>query len=220
MDNYRSLEFIDLDFIKKIYNKNFFNKNFNKTRDLFLLSFYLGGIDIRELLIIKPNKLIKGAAIIGSNYGIEFPFPLIDEAEKIFNRYEGTYYALDVLKNVYDDYKKKELFQEASRYRIHLDYDLDFMFTSMKLPFKIRFQDINIIWNKVARELDVNKKIINYINEIYNNPYQRKLTEGLLTDIYKELNLIMDHFFGIYKRERESEYPKILDDGSILYYED
>lgn len=74
-----------------------------KYRDLFMLIFYLIGINIIDLLHLKEirnNKIEYRRAKTGRLYSIE----VLPEAKKIFDKYKGKAYLLDVL-DVYNNYK-------------------------------------------------------------------------------------------------------------------
>lgn len=77
----------------------------NRYRDLFLLSFYLIGINIGDMLLLKRENLINGRIEYHrQKTGKLYSIKLEPEAQSIFERYKGEKYLLNVL-DEYNNYK-------------------------------------------------------------------------------------------------------------------
>lgn len=86
---------ITVEDVKKIRDLKCTKSNVRKCRDLFMLSYYLGGINIMDLLKINFNEQVDSIHYVRTkteglpkvNKFVEFSIP--DEAKEIINRYKG-----------------------------------------------------------------------------------------------------------------------------------
>lgn len=74
-------------------------------RDMFMLSFYLCGINVGDMLLLT-KKNIRGGRIVYERQktGRLYDIPLIPEAKAIFAKYKGENYLLNIMDNI-KDYK-------------------------------------------------------------------------------------------------------------------
>jgi len=90
----RSLDIEDIKKIRDIELKD----NRSRARNLFMLSFYMNGINFKDLLLARKIDVYKGRLIFnraktGRNYSIK----IWPEAQEIINRYQGTEFLLNFI---------------------------------------------------------------------------------------------------------------------------
>lgn len=156
-----------------------------KYRDLFMLIFYLIGINIIDLLHLKEirnNKIEYRRAKTGRLYSIE----VLPEAKRIFDKYKGKEYLLDVL-DVYSNYKD---------FTHRLNMNLKRIGTveigkKGKKEIKPLFPELSTYyarhtWATIAAKLEIPKETIaaalghggNSVTDIYINFDQKKVDEA------------------------------------------
>lgn len=156
-----------------------------KYRDLFMLIFYLIGINIIDLLHlteIRNNKIEYKRAKTGRLYTIEV-FP---EAKAIFDRYKGKNYLLDVL-DTYSNYKD---FSHRLNFNLKRIGPVE-IGKQNKKDIKPLFPTISTYyarhsWATIAASLDIPKETIaaalghggNSVTDIYINFDQKKIDEA------------------------------------------
>lgn len=106
---------LDIEDMKKIRDVSL-NQTRSRARDLFLLSFYMNGINFKDMLLsrksdVYKNRLEFNRAKTGRNYSI-----LIQpEAWEIINRYQGNKYLLNFIEY------KKEIAKKNRKVPLHKD---------------------------------------------------------------------------------------------------
>ena len=211
---YEHYKFLNLEGIRYIKEQNFINPDLNKVRDLFMLSIYTGGLDIKEFIISLPEHYLPGMIIINQIYGNPFPYPFINEAKKIIDKYAGKYYALDILEE-----KPKnsiDLLNKAKTKEIYLNNYLNIISTYLNLTNPLKFEEIDIIWNKLARYLKIDKRAINLVSEINNNKYKRSSTKENLELLNKSFNEIYHKINETF--EEKVSFSEEIKEGNIIYW--
>lgn len=109
----RSLDIEDIKKIRDIELKD----NRARARDLFMLSFYMNGINFKDLLLARKTDIYKGRLIFnraktGRNYSIK----VWPEAQEIIDRYPGTRFLLSFI-----EYKHKVIQKENRKTSLHKD---------------------------------------------------------------------------------------------------
>lgn len=94
---------LDIEDIKKIRDIDLKKTNYIKARDLFMLSFYMNGMNFKDLLLAKKSDVYKGRLEFNrAKTGRSYSILIQPEAWEIINRYEGEKYLLRII-----EYKKK-----------------------------------------------------------------------------------------------------------------
>jgi site-specific recombinase XerD len=133
----RSLDIEDMKKIRDVY----LNQIGARARDLFMLSFYMNGINFKDMLLsrksdVYKNRLEFNRAKTGRNYSIQIQ----PEAWEIINRYQGNKYLLNFI-----EYKKK-IAKKNRKVPLHKDI-IDYT---------------NRLLKKVAGEAEVNVPLSTY----------------------------------------------------------
>lgn len=79
-------------------------------RDMFMLSFYLCGLNIKDILFIKHTDIRNGnLSIIREKTGIPILIKIEPEAKEIINRYKGEKFLLNIMEKYtnFDDFRRK-----------------------------------------------------------------------------------------------------------------
>jgi len=148
--------------------------------DLFFLSFYLCGINLKDLLYLRPADLVKGR--IGYNRfktGRAYSIKVLPEAKKIIARYRGEKYLLNIM-----DAKEK-----ISPGRMaEADHDilsqenklLKAIAMKHRLPFRFSTYSARYSWATIASRLGISRDTIAHA-----------LGHGIdsMTDIYIDFDL-------------------------------
>lgn len=214
---YASYNFLNINGIKYLKEKKFLNAILNKTRDLFLISLYTGGLDIREILALKKKNLSQEYIIINELYGEPILYPITKKTYELFDKHSGNgHYALNLLKIIPKgmDINNAEL-NNLVRF---LNTKLKIISSFIGLSRSLRFQDAPIIWTKMAKDFKIRTRAIHLVSEFNNNPYKRNVTD-------KKLELLSNTFNRVYtyieegQPELSFEHPVKQEDGSILLWQ-
>lgn len=211
---------ISLEGIRELMGKKLFNKNLEEALDLWMLSFFLSGMDIREILIAKKDEVMPGIFLAHKTKETTIPLPLSEKAFEIFEKYSGKYYALKFIESTGIP-RTKLANEKANRIKFDLNRRMETISKYLGLKNILLFENIHVMWSLLAREQGMEKKIIDLMSEFIKNTKNRKLKE-------EQLEMIGDAFFVFYDHLHEvveepapvgESYPKELPDGSILLYE-
>lgn len=206
--------------IRKIKFLKFMNKELEIARDLWLLSFYLMGLDIREILQAKPDNVMEGVYICESPNEMKIPLPLCDEAFAIFQKYQGTYYALNIIERDYTP-SFKEAFKKANRICINLNNKLQIIKNFNKFNCHLTYEDVRLAWILNAKDFKLDVSVINKMSDFTANPHGRVYINGNIEKIAKENQKFLDFILRDLREENKpKEYPIKQEDGSLLWYED
>lgn len=209
---------LNLNGIRKLIGTEFMNKGLEEARDLWILSFCLAGLDIREILATKKEDVMPGIFLAQNSNDSAIPLPLPEHANKIFQKYEGKYYALKFI-----EANGAPLSRNAQKMCSHLLFDLnrrmDFITKTIELGIRLPFENARIMWMLLARNLDMDQKVINLMSNFTVNTNGRNLASGKLERVAKANNLFIDKIFGIEQGLQDEAYPRKLPDGSILLFE-
>jgi integrase len=154
----RSLDIEDLQALLEL--RPLVTRGQQRALDIFFLIFYLVGINLKDLLYLKPDNVHKGRILYkrfktGRGYSIKI-FP---PAQEIIDRYQGEKYLLNFM-------EKKE---KISPGRIHeADHDilsqvnklLKTIVTNKKLKFKVTTYTARHSWATIASKLNITKDVI------------------------------------------------------------
>ena len=134
----RSLDIEDIKKIRYVELKD----NWARARDMFMLSFYMNGMNFTDLLLAQKKDLYKGRLIFnraktGRNYSIKIQ----PEAQEIIDRYSGDKFLL-----IFIERKKKVIQKKDRRTPLHKDI----------------VDQTNRLLKKVAGEAEVNVPLSTY----------------------------------------------------------
>jgi len=116
--------------------------NPEKYRDLFMLSFYLCGLNLKDLLFLKPNDIRNGTlSILREKTKIPIVIRIEPEAQAIIDKYKGQKYLLNFL----DTYTTDDSHNFTKRCNDNL---------KMILPF-VTIYWARHSWATIAAELDI-----------------------------------------------------------------
>lgn len=206
--------------LRKLINLKFINKNLEEARDLWTLSFFLTGLDIREILMAKQEEVMPGIFLAHKNKDDTIPLPLHDHAHNIFEKNKGKRYALKFIETGGIP-GRIEGQKKATRMRFDLNRRMEVISKYMEIGNILPFENIRLMWMLLAKEGKMDGRSINIMSDFTSNAHNRKLASGNLERISKANNSFIAHIFG---KETEAAptgeiYPKKMGDGSTLLYE-
>ena len=153
-----------------------------RARDFFMLSFYLLGINMVDLLHLKHSDFINGRiefhrAKTNRLYSIK----VFDEAKAIINKYKGQEFLLDVM----DNYSRHQNFLKTVNSNLKKIGEVEVVGTKGKKKINAAFPELSTYWARhtwatLAGELDVTKETISHALGHGNNT---------VTDVYIDFNL-------------------------------
>jgi integrase len=151
-----------------------------KSLDIFFLIFYLVGINLKDLLYLKPDCIYKGRICYNRfKTGRSYSIKILPQARKIIDRYRGEKYLLNFM----------DLKEEISPGRLHqADHDilsqvnklLKTIVARKKLTYKLTTYTARHSWATIASSIGVGRDVISHA-----------LGHGIdtMTDIYIDFNL-------------------------------
>jgi len=132
---------LDIEDIKKIRDADLKKGNWIIARDLFMLSFYMNGINFKDLLLARKIDVYKGRLEFNrAKTGRSYSILIQPEAWEIINRYQGNKYLLSFI-----EYKKK-IAKKNRKVPLHKDI----------------VDQTNRLLKKVAGEAEVNVPLSTY----------------------------------------------------------
>ncbi len=143
--------------------------------DLFFLSFYLCGMNLKDLLYLRPSSLIGGRIHYNRfKTGRAYSVKLLPEARKIIDRYRGDKYLL----NLMDTKEKISPGRMSEAAHDILSQENKLLKTIVKkhqLPFRLSTYSARYSWATIASKIGIDRDIIRHA-----------LGHGLntMTDIY------------------------------------
>lgn len=148
--------------------------------DLFFLSFYLCGINLKDLLYLRPADMVKGRIEYNRfKTGRAYSVKVLPEARKIIDRYRGEKYLLNMM-----DAKEKispGRMAEAAHDILSQENKLLKTITRVhELPFRFSTYSARYSWATIASRLGISRDIIAHA-----------LGHGInsMTDIYIDFDL-------------------------------
>jgi len=155
-----------------------------KARDLFMLSFYLIGINFKDMLTAKPKQVLRGRLVFDrAKTSRHYSIKLEREAKAIIKKYEGTEHLLHFLDRPVAVDKKtprhKDVTDNTNRRLKQIAEKLDVQFLS---TYSARYT-----WASLASEVGVSKDTISEalghsmgsaVTAIYINFDQKKVDEA------------------------------------------
>lgn len=206
--------------VQALIEKNFMNENLEEARDLWLLSFHLAGLDLREILVAKKDEVMPGIFMAHKTKDDTIPLPLPSQAESIFEKYSGKYYALKFVEAIGIP-RTRQAHERANRLKFDFNRRMEVIATHMGLKNILLFQNIKVMWNLLAREHGMELKSINFMANFTANTTSRKKLNNNLDKVADESTTFIDYIYGIEQGPLPigESYPKKLPDGSTLLYE-
>jgi integrase len=128
--------------------------------DMFFLSFYLCGINLKDLLFLKPENVIKGRLEYKRfKTGRAYSIKIFPRAKKIIDRYTGNKYLLSFM-------DRKEKISPGRMEEAHHDVlsQINKLLKTIKrihkLPFHISTYDARYSWATIAAGIGISRDII------------------------------------------------------------
>lgn len=154
----RPLEVKDLKKLLSLRGK--FTRQQLRAVDIFFLSFYLCGINLKDLLFLRPENVIKGRIEYkrfktGRGYSIK----IVPRAKKIIDRYAGNKYLLSFM-------DRKEMVSPGRMEEAHHDVlsQVNKLLKTIKrihkLPFHLSTYDARYSWATIAAGLGISRDVI------------------------------------------------------------
>jgi hypothetical protein len=214
----KSSECLNINGIRKLITLKFINKELEIARDLWLMSFYLMGLDIREILTATPDEIMKGVFLSHSPSKEQIPLPLVDEAYEIFLKYSGTYYALNIIeKDSTPSFKEAQ--NKANRIGIIMNNKLAIIRASLNLKCPLLYEDVSLTWVLNNKDANTDNFVINKMRDFVVNNYGLKNMNESIERIAEANRKFLD--FVLYESApKEKKYPIKCNDGSLILYED
>jgi hypothetical protein len=214
----KSSECLNFNGIRKLISLKFINKELEIARDLWLMSFYLMGLDVREILTARPDDIMKGIFLSQSPSNEKIPLPLTDEAYEIFLKYPGTYYALNIIeKDATPSFNEAQ--NKANRMRLILNNKLAMIKSLLNLKCPLLYEDVSLTWVLNNKDAHTDDFVINKMSDFIVNKHGRinmnKSIERIAEANRKFLDLLLYD-----ESPKEKKYPIKCDDGSLILYED
>jgi integrase len=129
--------------------------------DLFFLMFYLLGINMKDLIFLKPGDLYKGRIYYKRFKTVrEYSVKVFPQAKEIIDRYQGEKYLLCLM-----DWKKISAGRahEADADILHqVNKLLKTVARNFELPFKPTTYSARYSWATIAAKLDINRDVISH----------------------------------------------------------
>lgn len=89
---------LSIEDLKKIRDKRLKKEHLKRARDLFVLSFYLNGINFKDMLLAKKEDVYNGRLVLSrAKTGRTLSIKIFPEAQKIIKRYQGQKFLLNAL---------------------------------------------------------------------------------------------------------------------------
>ncbi len=155
-----------------------------KYRDLFMLSFYLCGLNMIDLLFLKPTDIRNGQlSILRRKTGVPLLIRIEPEAQKIIDRYRGSKYLLSFL-DTYTTDNHTNFLKRANKNLKHIlpflstywarhswatiAAELDIPDSTIDIALGHKIQGIASVYIKrnLAKVSEANRKVIDYLNNI------------------------------------------------------
>lgn len=211
--------FLNLNGIKYFKDIFFYNLNLDIVRDLWMLSFYLMGISIEQLIQIKKEKILEHIIILNIN-DTEIAFPLNKEARDIFHKYPGQFFGLNIIEKNFIP-SKDEISSKANKMFFNLNNDISFIQKYLKLDCILDFGKIYINWSFIAKELKLNEILIAKMIDFNSNKHSCKNILGNIEKLNELNQIIIDNLNNkIIDDLKKQTYPIKQPNGNILLYED
>lgn len=215
----KSSECLNFNGIRKLASLNFINKDLEIARDMWLLSFYLMGLDISEILTAKPDEIMKGVFLSHSPSEEQIPLPLVDEAYEIFLKYHGTYYALNIIeKDSTPSFKEAQ--NKANRVRVNMNNKLAIIRASLQLKCPLLFEDVSLTWVLNSKDALTDISVINKMSDFVMNIHGRISMNRSIERIAEANRKFLDLILYNEVKQKEKVFPIKCDDGSLILYED
>lgn len=156
----RNLRMPDL---AKLYAYPFENRSEQRARDLFFLSFFLLGINMKDLLLAKANQVKRGRLIyVRYKTGKELSVKLTPEAMEIINKYKGEKeYLLNLMEKKEENNVKKD--RSTELYKDITDQTNRLLKAAGKkcgIGDDISTYWVRHSWPSIANELEIPKPVI------------------------------------------------------------
>lgn len=187
--------------IVKFFAYAFENRSEQRARDLFFLSFFLQGINMKDLLSAKSDQVKRGRlSYVRSKTGKELSVKLSPEALEIINRYKGKEeYLLNLMekkvKNIVKKDRSTELYKDITDQTNRL---LKTVGSKCGIGDDISTYWARHSWASIANELEIPKTVITMalghsdssVTDIYINTSQDQVdaaNEKVITFLHKTL---------------------------------
>ena len=169
---------LDIEDMKKIRDVSL-NQTMSRARDLFILSFYMNGINFKDMLLARKSDIYKGRlefnrAKTGRNYSIKIQ----PEAWEIINRYQGNKLLLNFIEKKKPGSRKIPLYKDITDQTNRL---LKKVAGEAKLDVPLSTYFARHSWATIASELGISIDTI-----AYGLGHQQSNT---MTIIYVDFNL-------------------------------
>ncbi len=92
-------------------------RSIRMARDLFMLSFFMNGINFKDLLLAKNDQVCRGKYNFNrTKTGRSYSILIQPEAREIINRYRGEKHLLNILERKVPGSRKTELYRDVTDY--------------------------------------------------------------------------------------------------------
>jgi integrase len=156
----RALDIGDLKILLKLRTST--TKQQQKALDIFFLIFYLIGINLKDLLYLKPGDVYKERLYYSRfKTGRKYSIKILPEAKEIIERYKGEKYLLRFLEEK-EKISPKRLPEADHDFLSQINKLLRTMVKSKKLSFKITTYSARHSWATIASSLGISRDIISH----------------------------------------------------------
>jgi len=180
---------LDIEDIRKIKKANLKLKAQARARDLFMLSFYLCGINFKDMLHAQKKDIIRGRLEISRiKTGQPLSIKIEPEAQEIIDRYPGKEFVLGIL---------EEKLQAASKGRKTITYkdvtdqtnrNLKNIADGLVIPERLSTYHARHTWSSIAfNECEASEEIIALA---LGHASQRRVTAGYIRKKYDQVDRV------------------------------
>lgn len=169
-----------MDDIRALMNMDCTDKlHLERYRDMFMLSFYLCGINIKDLLFLRKADIIGGeVCILRIKTGVSIRVKLEPEAQTILERFKGDKLLLNIMETYgnYEDFRRRlnrALKQEFPYISIYwarhswatyaAELDVPDPIIDMAMGHKLKGMSATYIARNMKKVTEANRKVIDYV---------------------------------------------------------
>jgi len=170
VDDFRALMFMDCN--DKLHLERY--------RDLFMLSFYLCGMNIKDLLFLQKSDIIGNElSVMRIKTNVPVRVKIEPEAQSIFNKYKGSKFLLNIMDSYqnYEDFRRrmnralKEVFPYISIYWARhswatyaAELDVPDPIIDMAMGHKLKGMSAIYVARNMKKISEANRKVIDYVH--------------------------------------------------------
>lgn len=172
-----------IDDFRTLMNLNCNEKpHIQRYRDIFMLSFYLCGMNIKDLLYLRKSDIIGGeVSIVRGKTNVPIRVKLEPEAREIMDRYKGDKLLLNIMETYgnYEDFRRRlnrALKQEFAYISIYwarhswatyaAELDVPDPVIDMAMGHKLKGMSATYIARNMKKVTEANRRVIDYVLKI------------------------------------------------------